>query len=244
MVYYVKIFPLCSSDSTGRNSIKQPTVSKPIVVCFTITEIGLYLTILVMDLSARNRDTRWLKYTGILLCLSFALLCALRGGDRLPSLALLLTAGADWFLLIQTNHLLPGVILFLCVQTLYFLRLHRSGGHPNFLWGRLALALVFTLSPLLIPGMNTALNFTAMLYFSQLVSNAVLAWTIPSMRLFALGLTLFTGCDLCVGLFNAVPLPPAVLFIVSAGMWVFYLPSQILIALSALPKEATGNENK
>ena len=54
----------------------------------------------------------------------------------------------------------------------------------------------------------------------------------------ALGLTLFVGCDLCVGLFNArlsgsLPLH----LLVYLGMWFFYLPSQVLIALSALPEK-------
>ena len=49
----------------------------------------------------------------------------------------------------------------------------------------------------------------------------------------ALGLTLFVGCDACVGLFNALPAHSPLYPAVSVGMWLFYLPSQVLIALSA-----------
>ena len=53
----------------------------------------------------------------MLLCLLFALSCALRGGEWLIPLALALTAGADWFLLVRNDAYAVGVALFLCVQT-------------------------------------------------------------------------------------------------------------------------------
>lgn len=223
--------------------MKRTSFSVPLVGCFLGIESILYLTFLVLDISGQG-DTLWLKYAGILLCLTFAFLCALRGGDRLVAPALLFTARADWFLLIQNEHLLLGVALFLCVQALYFLRLHYAGGSRKLLWLRLALALVFTLAPFLIPGMATPLNLLAMFYFSQLLSNTILAWTLPAMRIFALGLTLFVGCDICVGLFNVLPTVSPLFSAVSVGMWFFYLPSQVLIALSAQPKEVARNEDK
>lgn len=205
------------------------------VIGFLAAEGGLYLAFLTLDLLGRTGDTIGLKYTGILLCLAFSFFCILCGGDCLVALALLFTAGADWFLLVCGKHLLLGITLFLIVQALYFLRLHRAGGSHRQFRLRLTLTAGLPLAPALIQGMNTPLNTLAMLYFSQLLSNAVLAWTIPSMRTFALGLTLFVGCDFCVGLFNVADLPPTLFFAVSVGMWFFYLPAQTLIALSARP---------
>ena len=216
--------------------MKHFVIPKSLTVAFTAAEGLLYLSFLILDLSGRGGETLWLKYAGILLCLVFATFCALRGEDRLVAPALLFTAGADWFLLIRNEHLLLGVALFLCVQTLYYLRLHRAGGCRKLLWLRLTLAVVFTLAPFLIPGMATPLNLLAMLYFSQLMSNTVLAWTLPDMRIFALGLTLFVGCDLCVGLFNILPTASPLFSAASVGMWFFYLPSQVFIALSARSK--------
>ena len=87
--------------------------------------------------------------------------------------------------------------------------------------------------------MASPLNLAAALYFSQLASNALLAWTLRGAhwRAFALGLTLFAGCDICVGLFNVLPAASPLYFPASIGMWLFYLPSQVLIALSALPEK-------
>lgn len=51
-------------------------------------------------------------------------------------------------------------------------------------------------------------------------------------------MTLFVGCDVCVGAFNSPGLAPAGAYqFAQVGMWLFYLPSQVLIALSALPEE-------
>ena len=86
-------------------------------------------------------------------------------------------------------------------------------------------------------------NLLAGLYFSQLLSNTVLAWRMgrPG-RLFAVGLTLFVGCDVCVGLFNALPPGSPPYSAASVGMWFFYLPSQVLITLSALPGKEEVHE--
>ena len=60
-------------------------------------------------------------------------------------------------------------------------------------------------------------------------------------RCFGLGLLLFVGCDLCVGLHNLAAVLPVVdtgpLFsFAQVGMWLFYLPSQVLITLSVRKK--------
>ena len=131
-----------------------------------------------------------------------------------------------------------GVALFLCVQTVYLLRLRPAGASAA--WPlRAGLALCAGLG-LYAPDMASPLNLVAGLYFSQLLSNTILAWTLrgQAARLFALGLTLFVGCDLCVGCFN-LQLSNSLLLhlLVYLGMWAFYLPSQVLIALSALPEK-------
>ena len=55
-------------------------------------------------------------------------------------------------------------------------------------------------------------------------------------RMFGLGLLLFVGCDVCVGLHNLAGLPAPLSAFAQVGMWLFYLPSQVLIVLS-IPKE-------
>ena len=200
---------------------------------FLSAEGVIYALFLALDLTGRGGRSVPLKYAGILLCLAFSLL----GADRLVPLALALTAGADWFLLVRNDHYAAGIALFLCVQTAYYLRLRRMGADSG--WPlRSALALGAGLG-LYALELASPVNLLAGLYFSQLLSNAVLAWTVRGRpgRLFAVGLTLFVGCDLCVGLFNALPAAAPLYPVASVGMWFFYLPSQVLITLSALPEK-------
>ena len=204
----------------------------------------IYLAFLALDLTGRGDAAVPVKYGGVLLCLLFALACALRGGDRLVPLALALTAGADWFLLVRNDRYNLGIALFLCVQTVYYLRLRRNGSSAAWpLRAGLALAAGLGLYALRLA---SPLNLLAALYFSQLLSNTVLAWTRKGRRwrVFSTGLTLFVGCDLCVGLFNTLPASSPLYPAVSVGMWFFYLPSQVLIALSALTEKESAHENQ
>lgn len=209
-------------------------MKKGLICLFLILECAIYAIFLFLDLTGRGGMTLWLKYAGILLCLLFAVLCAAKGGDRLIAPALLLTACADWFLLVRGDHLIAGMLFFLCVQAIYLFRLRREGAVG--LWLRLVLP-VLLIALLFALNLVTLLNVLAMIYFSQLLSSAILAWRLTRLRLFALGLTLFVGCDVCVGLFNTAAMFPALYSFVSVGMWAFYLPSQVLIVLSALPSE-------
>ena len=205
---------------------------------FLVLEGAVYAAFLAMDLAGLGGLSIWPKYAGILLCLAFACLAAVRGGDRLIPFALACTALADLFLLVLNRHYGVGVAIFLAVQTLYLIRLRRDGA-DSAPWLRAGLALILALAVYGL-GLLSPLNLLVCLYFSQLLSNTCLAWTVKgrSQRLFALGLTLFVGCDVCVGLFNLSGLVPDALYhFARVGMWLFYLPSQVLIALSAYPRE-------
>lgn len=52
----------------------------------------------------------------------------------------------------------------------------------------------------------------------------------------AAGLWLFLLCDVCVGLRNQPSLLPGLAGAAQAGMWLFYLPGQVLLVLSGFPK--------
>ena len=211
---------------------------------FLSVEGVVYAAFLILDLTGQGGQTVSIKYAGILLCLAFAL----TGGDRLVPLALALTAGADWFLLVRNDHYALGVALFLCVQGVYFVRLRRAGAPAAYpLRSGLALGAGLAVCAAgMAVGQAAPLNLLAALYFSQLLSNTVLAWRLKGRRWrrFALGLTLFAGCDVCVGLFNALPAASPLYPAASVGMWLFYLPSQVLIALSALPEKEAPHEKK
>ena len=205
--------------------------------CFLGAEAALYAAFLALDLFCPGRG--WdlpLKYGGVALCLLFALTRAGTGEGRLVRTALCLTLAADFFLLVLDARYALGVALFCAVQLLYLARLRRMGAG---LW--LPLRLGLTGAALLLAalaGLLTPLNALALVYFPELACNAASALALGRRgRMFGTGLLLFVGCDLCVGLHNLAGIPAPLAAFARVGMWLFYLPSQVLITLSIPPKE-------
>ncbi len=213
----------------------QNSRQKDMVIAFLIIEAALYIVFTGMDLFTQNRGTTVLKYSSILVCLLFSVLSLKNNGDRIVPLALVCTAMADLFLLVLNRYFLAGLFFFIVVQMLYLIRLYRK---TRKLWlpVRIVCALL-AVSLLFIVNMFSLLNLAAVLYFSLILVNVAVSWTVKAVkwRTFALGLSVFVLCDLCVGIFNLGVIMPERLYGFSQiGMWLFYLPSQVLIALSGL----------
>ena len=198
---------------------------------FLIAEAVLYAAFLLGDLLALGRICLLLKYLSVLLCLACAVVRSRRMGEWSVVPPMALTCAAD-ALLLPGTHVELGICLFMAVQALYARRINRDTIRTVTV--RIFLAvLVWVMLGVL--DMATRRNLLAGLYFPQLVCNAVLARRLDGRRgrLFAVGLTLFIGCDVCVGLWNLPGLPGVVEQAAGFGMWLFYLPSQMCIALSA-----------
>ena len=184
---------------------------------FLAAQGALYLWFLRCDLLNMG-DTRWIKYASIVLCFLFAAYQAARGGDRLTAAALAFTLGADAFLLLLDRYYPLGIGLFCVAHLLYRGRIGREGGGA-----RPCLLILPALCGLLLAG------------------NVFLSWRRlhgRGGRLLAVGLTLLLCCDVCVGLHNlSGPVPAAVAAFADVGMWLFYLPSQVCVALSAAPEQ-------
>lgn len=216
-------------------------LSHRVLPLFLTVEAILYAAFLIWDLTVGGPGSNPIKFAGILLCLAYSLYLSRQGGCRLVSAALALTVLADVFLLLLNAHYALGILLFCGVQGLYFIRIVRGGGRN--LWGlRLGLFLL-SLVVLNLLGLLIPLNILALFYFTNFFCNALasLSCSGRSMRLFSIGLWLFLCCDVCVGLFqNPQLVPPAVSAFVSVGMWLFYLPAQVLIALSGANPSSGG----
>ncbi len=205
------------------------------ITIFLVIEAVVYILFMAMDLSPDGGSTILLKYGSILLCLLFCILSAAHGGDALLPAALLFTAMADFFLLVINQYYLAGILLFMVTQSLYLVRLYRGTGK---LWLP-ARILGAVLAVLILLAMNlfSILNLASVLYYSLLLINMAVSWSVKDRRwrIFALGLTFFLLCDTCVGIFNlGAAMPVGLYAFASIGMWLFYLPSQVLISLSGL----------
>ena len=160
--------------------------------------------------------------------------------------ALVITMAADTFLSLLDTCYTLGTALFCLVETLYLivlLPLSNEGekrGLSKAVLGQLAVrAGLFLILIAVVKGMGVLDLLTALSMYSisQLALSAVFCWKKGSCpRIFAVGIDLFLGCDLCVGLrnfpayFPAFPREAAVA--ASLLIWLFYLPAQVLIAQS------------
>lgn len=172
-----------------------------------------------------------LLFTFIAICFGIAalsfFLCKSKRDWLFLTLALGFTLWADYFLILHDRHL-PGVAVFCFAHGAYILR--ATNKPPKFLLGlALLIPAFFWLDPIYV--------FTA-LYAALFVSNIyITARHLKHNRLLAVtGLLLFAACDVCVLIFN---LPgyfgaPSWLRNIYPMIWVFYLPSQVILAISAI----------
>ena len=206
-------------------------------------EAILYGTFLWIDMFVPNRAdlSIYLKYTGILLCFFYVLFFLEKEQERkdatLLKLILLFTLISDTFLLL-VNNFAAGITTFVVAQLLHRYRLHK--GRPfKIQWIILSWLLILGL----LHAFGVSLDYVlviAIFYFLCMVSNAGYSLLHRENLIYSIGLTLFLCCDLNVGLFNVasyITVPEFFTFVVehvvSVLIWFFYLPSQVLIALSA-----------
>lgn len=222
-----------------------------VMIGLLVAVVPLYIAMLAIDL--RGGETTILRYTGVWLCFGASLLLAFlcKNVDTiLTTVALGFTLLADFFLLVVGDHYEVGVGVFLFVQLLYATRIYLTlQKSPKIsLWIRFGVAAVAVILLNYTENLTT-LTLLVSLYFPNLVGNAVDAFRLKTRELmFAIGLTLFVLCDICVGLFNfgavlSANIPQGLYDFANVGMWLFYLPSQVLIALSASFKKINKQEN-
>lgn len=194
---------------------------------------GLWLAFLFLDLSGMAGSTA-VKFAAIGLCGLTAWTGAKTADGRIVAAALTLTVCADLFLLVLNRSVgdqLAGVRIFIAVQLLYACRLFLLRGKRICPWGAALRLLGVVSAPGPALGPHGRLAALAVIYFLNLCVNCAEAFALKAdkpVSRFAWGLLLFMGCDVCVGAWNLG------LFgdFARVGMWLFYLPSQVLIVLS------------
>lgn len=183
-----------------------------------------------------------LKYTSMLLCFALCALCRreafLQKHSRLLLFALALTLIADALLLFTSYHV-PGILFFCCAHALHIRRISVFWSHAVLF--ATGIASLFCFIGQACGQSLPALFITAAFYAALLLCHIACAFFLApkrlpacNARLIRAGTLLLLCCDLCVMRRN---LPPAAGTLYTAAlimMWGFYLPSQVLFALSAL----------
>ena len=207
---------------------------------------GACLCTLFLLIYPEGELCRLFEYALVILCFAFA--CGHRGEDldgRLAMLALLCTAGADFFLVaLREEQWIPGMGVFCFAQFFWALRLLRleEGGRRivhSLVWA-LSCGTLMVVAVIVGRGADTLLLLSAV-YASFLLTTVFFSWLTPGNLLFTVGMTLFLGCDLFVAVNNAAlyldmeafPLIKTLHDIPFNMMWAFYGPSQMLLALSS-----------
>ena len=213
------------------------------VLAFIAVEAVIYLIFNILWFTVPN-DPIYLKYAGILLCLAVtgAFIYFHRDRDSIVlCAALLFTAISDYFILVRDEYYEVGLVTFIITQSIYAYRLYSD--RLKKIWITLTVRAVLSVAIIIIVGVLVGLNpliVEVAIYIVMLAGNVVDAMLLSGKSkknlLFALGLLLFLGCDICVGLRQAdkvnIIIDDATLRNIQFFIWFFYLPAQVLITLS------------
>ena len=203
--------------------------------------IILYIAFLSLDffLVPRSLLSRSFKYASIVLCFLLATSLFFKSQNKRDSkyvvLALMFTMIADIFLLF-TDHKIAGVFFFCLVQLTYLKRYNLQ-----FLITGLYFIAIAIIAYFLLP--FQPLHVIAGLYAFLIVSCffSTFYTELPKFNLYCarIGMIFFILCDINVALFNELSRNFSYYQIISIAIWLFYLPAQLLLALSAsyLPVE-------
>lgn len=191
------------------------------------------------------------EFSAVVLCFLYSLLGLKEKRYTVP-IGLAFTVAADFCLVVcHPQRRLLGMLFFLCTQCAYAYLLHRENTGKTALWVRLCLTLSGVALAFLVLGKQAdALAIVSLCYYTGLITNIGMAFcSFKKRRLFAVGLVLFLLCDTVVGLQAAcggyLPIKEGtalynIIFPPFNLAWFFYLPSQVLIALSGVLKNKNG----
>jgi hypothetical protein len=188
-----------------------------------------------------------LRYLSIVLCLIYVLIIGKTKDSKLIKIALVLTLCADLFLLIIDNYYCYGVSIFCFVQFIYTYRLlliNHSQRKLRVIIQIISIAAIEIGAKILLPDNFDLLALVTIIYFVSLLNNIVNSVVFAKMNpLFSLGLVLFGLCDIFVGLSNLGTYVDFSFFTSLDLAWLFYIPSQVLLALSISYKKKTCINN-
>ena len=199
--------------------------------------MSIFACFLILDIFFPGwPGTSLIKYTGIFLCVIYAY--TKYNDDTMLTLALLFTFMADT-VLVWTNWLVAGVYIFCFAQFMHLLRLCKARLEYIFAWAAFvsvafAAAVIQGCKPIYAIACIYGLILVSNLYFA---TNHFLRRKADfKARCAFYGFIAFFCCDFCVAMrFLSLDgqLPTSVLPIASFLVWIFYYPSQVLIANSS-----------
>ena len=228
-------------------------IKKILFYCFLFIEFIIYCSYIYLDIHNGGPGllSNTIKYTGIILCNLFFAFCR-QYIDHTKSLmyihlSLMFVLFCDYFLLFTTSYVW-GVLLFCIIQFIYFLHIK---GNCHFFKYYSMIVFITSLIGFIAQRNGLTIHFLEILsvfYFINLIGNIIISLQRTKKApgnlrelSFAIGLILFLLCDINVGIVNLIHyIPDSLAFkwhlyeFSAILMWTFYLPAQIIIAVSTL----------
>ena len=212
---------------------------------FLVTEAILYYLIMTKGGSLLV----WSSFVSIVICFLFVLINS-KKADKFILFALFLTVCADYFLVIASPvNRLGGMLFFMVAQTLYAVTLHKKKSknseatNKKYIIARIFTVIVAILICFAVLKSNVdMLAVVSIYYYANLLFNIVLSFSMGRKNVaFSIGLVLLLLCDTVIGLQvaagNYLPIYEgdfiySIIFTDFFLSWFFYLPSQVIIALT------------
>lgn len=194
-----------------------------------------------------------IKIISIILCFIISLLGKEYGlgvnDVFLLRLGLFITIIADLFLLVLDSHFILGVFLFSIVQIIYIIRYDNKNIYLKFKkFTALLLILIFMYG--ILNSFIVKIDFLIVIgfYYAIILLTSFIKsikackykiYPSPNRYMIVMAMILFLLCDINVFLYNLIDFIPlsaqagkTIYNISSISMWLFYLPSQVLLSLS------------
>ncbi len=237
------------------NRVKKQRILFVLTILFVTVELALGI---LLQTSSGRAVAAYSFGAVILACLFCALFADQSPEYVLTQLALVLTVCADYFLVWSIpQRQLPAMLFFLVAQLAYAARLWFMASakeRRSQLLARGALSVGVLIVTLAVLQKKTdALALVSMLYYANLILNVLFSFVrFRSRALLAIGFLLFLLCDTVIGLdllngYLSIPADAFLYRIIRPGFnlaWAFYLPSQVLLALSLWPLRLAETKEK
>ena len=229
--------------------IRNDKIKKIITLIFICIEFISFILILTIG----ENIQKIIQFSAIILCFLYSLI-NLKKDSLFFSIGLMFTVMADLCLVVcNPIERLGGMIFFLIVQTLYFVKIHSSKKSKIILSVRFGLiGLIELIGYLVLKNSMDLLVIVSLAYYVMLIMNIIESFIdFKDNKILPIGLVLFVLCDTVIGLqvmsdlylkLNEASIIYKLIFSGFDLAWFFYLPSQVLISLNTYFKGGIKNE--
>ena len=221
-------------------------------IVLAVLALGVLTASLALNALREYDAVRPVEFCIVPICLALAALRLKESGTdgALLCCALAFTIAADFFMVLLNSGYELSLAFFSCAQLFYWARIQlirRSGRYTAIsACVRIVLSGILCTVAAIIVKNGALLGGLAAFYFVNLTINAAEAFMLcrknKSYFIFALGLLLFIGCDVCVGLNAAymagIKISGGGYYAINLLIWIFYMPSQMLLCLSGVKPES------